>query len=444
LSRVVPVRTSRLANFIAFQRNPLQFMLSMLYEGDIIALRTGLKTPSFVVNSPDFINEILVTKEHLFKKGRTSEILRRTVGDGLLTAEKNNHRNQRRYMQPSFYKERIQEYARIVREETIKVVAKWQNGQQLLIHDEMMQLTLSIITRTMFATDVEATKAKLAAAVNVTMEQTARTLFFPIVLPLSFPLPGHRKHQQANRTLEEMIYTTIEDAKFNPEKYAMTMLGMLLDTKDEQGHPLSDHEIRDQMMTMLLAGHETTANLLTWVWVMLAQHPEITSLFHQEIDLIDWEQKSAFEIYRGMEYTQRIVQESLRLYPPAWIILREANEAIELLGEHFPRGSIFMISPYAIHRNHHVFEQPLQFRPERFADGSSSRWAKFAYFPFGGGSRSCIGSQFAMMESLIMISTIGQRCEFEWVEPRSLEGEPLVSLRLKGGAKMKVNMRTQA
>ena len=440
----MPVRTSRLANFIAFQRNPLQFMLSLLYEGDVVALRTGLKTPSFVVNSPDFINEILVTKEHLFKKGRTSEILRRTVGDGLLTAEKNNHRNQRRYMQPSFYKERIQEYARIVREETIRVVAKWQDGQQLLIHDEMMQLTLSIITRTMFATDVEETKAKLAAAVNVTMEQTARTLFSPIVLPLSFPLPGHRKHQQANRTLEEMIFNTIDQAKLNPEKYALTMLGMLLDTKDEQGHPLSDHEIRDQMMTMLLAGHETTANLLTWVWVMLAQHREITNLFHQEIDLVDWEQKSAFEIYRGLEYTQRIVQESLRLYPPAWIILREANEAIELLGERFPRGSIFMISPYAIHRNQHVFEQPLQFRPERFADGSSSRWAKFAYFPFGGGSRSCIGSQFAMMESLIMMSTIGQRCEFEWVEPRPLEGEPLVSLRLKGGAKMRVNMRTQA
>jgi cytochrome P450 len=441
MSRVVSVRSSRIRNFLAFQRTPLQFMVEMLHEGDVVSLRTSSTKPSYVVNSPEFIQEILVTKDQAFRKGRSSDILRRTIGDGLLTSEGEQHRKQRKYMQPSFYKERIQAYAEIVREETQRLGSRLSSGQMLSMHEEMMQLTLNIITRTMFATDVADNKVELAAAVNVTIEQTARTLFSPIVLPISIPTPRHVKHKRAIRTLEEMVITTIRDAKQRPEAYTMTLLGLLLDTQDEQGNSLSESEIRDQMMTMLLAGHETTANLLTWVWVLLDKHPGIYLRFQEEIDAIHKTELSAYEFYRSMEFTQRIIQETLRLYPPAWMILREAQEEVELLGETFPMGSTFLISPYAIHRNGNVFEDPEAFRPERFLDGGPSRWPKFAYFPFGGGSRSCIGSQFAMMEALLIMSELARQFSFHRVTEQPIQPEPLVSLRVKDGVIMTVKAR---
>lgn len=441
MSRVVGIATSRLKNYLDFLRSPLDFYVQLMPQGDVVSLRTDLFQASYIVNSPDFIQEILVTKEKYFRKGRTSHVLRRTIGDGLLTAEQGEHERQKKYMQPLFYKERIANYAHIVVDETEKLVARLREQQQCSLHDEMMQLTLAIITRTMFATDVDERKQELAAAVTATIEQSAKTLFRPFTLPLTVPTPGHRIHRHAIRKLEAMVSDVLADARQHPERYHLSLVGMLLDTKYDDGQPISDREIRDQMITMLLAGHETSANLLTWIFYELSRHPEVTAKFQQEVDELAHSGVPLEASYRQLNYTQLIIQEGLRLYPPAWLLYREANEDVELLGERFRKNSTFVVCPYALHRNLQVFAQPEQFMPERFADGAASKLPKFTYFPFGGGSRSCIGSRFALMETALIMAVLGRELSFSMVEPRVVTPEPLVSLRIKDGLRMNISQR---
>ncbi|MCZ8521215.1 MULTISPECIES: cytochrome P450 [Paenibacillus] len=440
MSSIQGIRTSRLRNFFAFQGDPLGFMIGQLHEGELVSLRTSRTRPTFIVNSPRFIQSILVTQDASFRKGRSSDVLRRTIGDGLLTTEGEAHGAQRRYMQPAFYKERIQAYAETVRDLTRAAADRLNPGDIVSLHDELMQLTLTIIAKTMFGAEVDEFKAELASAVNDTIERTAKTLFSPLLLPLSYPTPGNRVHRRAIRTLESMVYEVMDAAARDPERYRLTLLGLLLDTKDEQGVQLSREEIRDQMMTMLLAGHETTANLLTWVFYSLGREPAAASRLYGELDALAGMQATAFETYRKLDYVPKVIQEALRLYPPAWMILRESQEEVAMHGDSFPAGSTFLISPYAIHRNGNVFEEPLAFRPERF-DGGEAAWPRFAYFPFGGGSRACIGSNFAMMEAGLILSNLCARLRFEPLDLSPAVPEPLVSLRIRGGLRMRAVQR---
>lgn len=437
MSRVKDVTTPRLQNFLEFQKDPLFFFLNMLDKGDIVSLRTGFK-PSFIVNSPEFVKEILVTKDSYFRKGRTTKVLRRTIGDGLLTTEKEEHRRQKNYYQPIFYKERLNHYAMTMVEETKKLVETLQHRKNCNLSDEMMQLTLVIISKVMFATDLEKSKEMLAEAVSETIEQTAHTLLSPVILPLNVPTKRHKIHKQAIFKLENMINEIIKQAKENPENYQKTMVGMMLDTTFATGERISDEEIRNQMMTMLLAGHETSANLLTWIFYALSQNPEVEWKFHEEIDAISLLEESPFEVYSKLAYTQQMMKEALRLFPPAWLIYREADKDVELLGERFKEGSTFMICSYAIHRNYEMFPNPEEFQPDRFTSGYNESIPPFAYFPFGGGSRSCIGYKFAVMETVLILAIIGRKYKFQHIEGEQAIPDPLVSLRIKGGLKMEI------
>jgi cytochrome P450 len=441
MSSIVDSTMSELETLFSFKSDPCGFFVKLLHKGDLVLLNPKSKKPAYVVNSPEFIQEILVNKDSSFRKGRISKVMRRTIGDGLLTSEKNEHHRQRRYVQPAFYKERIEAYARIVVEKTLQLVERIEDGQVVSMDEALMQLTLSVITRTMFATDVEAQKAELANAVNITIEHTARTLMSPFILPMSIPTLGNIKHQRAIRTLEKMVFNVIGEAKRNPERYHMTLLGMMLDTRDEAGTPLPDHEIRDQMMTMLLAGHETTANLLSWVFYLLDREQDALAKLQHEADQTDWTRVSPFEAYRSFQWIPQVMNETLRLYPPAWIINREAEGELELLGENFPADSTFVICPYAIHRNKQVFEDALSFRPERFAGGAEAQWPRFAYFPFGGGGRGCIGSNFAMMEASLILAVLSQSFSFRSLKKKTVKPEPLVSLRIKNGLRMTAHRR---
>ncbi len=439
MTRVSGIPTSRIANFIKFQRDPLAFLIDSLPIGDVVSLRTSSFRPTYVVNSPDFVQEILVHQEQHFRKGRSSDVLRRTIGDGLLTSEHPEHGHQKRYLMPVFYKERIQSYAQVVLEETERLADSLEDGAAVPIHDLMMQLTLGIIARSLFKIELDTEKAELAAAVDVTIRQTAGTIFSPVIIPFAVPTPGHIKHKQAIRTLEAMIYETISRARLDRDTYADSMLGLLLDTKDESGNALTDQEIRDQMMTMLLAGHETTANALVWAWYSLERAPEALSRMNAELDTIrlgeerSGEALSAYDRYREMSFTKQVVQETLRLYPPAWVILRESERELDLLGERFRENSSFLISPYAIHRKDSVFGDASAFRPERF-DGGQSQWPRFAYFPFGGGSRGCIGSQFALLEAGLILGSLAGRFQFISAPGQGeAKPEPLVSLRVRDG-----------
>lgn len=432
---MVRLEGSRLKNFLHFQRDPLSFMLEMLDKGDVISLSTGTLKASFVINSPEFIRAILVTHESELIKGRSSAILRRTIGDGLLTTENEQHRYQRKYMQPAFYKDCLQHYAKTVVKETETLVEHLKDSNEIDVHTEMMKLTLSIIAKTMFQTSVDEDKKRLAEAVDVTIQQTARTLFSPIPLPLFIPTKGNRKHKQAIDTLENMVYKTLNQAKKQNEERHTSLLGMLLDTKDSEGNALSDKEIRDQMMTMLLAGHETTANALTWVFYLLDKHPQVRKKLVEEVSQCT--KPLGYESLKELHYVKQVIEETLRLYPPAWIILRESKHSLQILGETFPDKSSFLISPYAIHRNPEVFKDPLEFKPERFSPGNA--YESFQYFPFGGGPRGCIGSRFAMMEAMLILAVLVERLSFVKINPH-VEAEPLVSLRIRGGLPAKVHI----
>lgn len=431
---VQDIDTPRLQNYLEFVRDPITFFMRVQPLGDVISLKTGV-SPTYVVNSPEAIREILIRQDRSFVKGRTTTVLQRTVGEGVLTTEGERHAKQKKYIQPAFYKEALENYAHAIVDETEKVAERLRKEDEVDIHTVMMRLTLSIITRTMFSTDVSAEEKELAEAVTTTIEQSVKILFSPVMIPASVPTKANREHRQAIRTLEAMIEDVLVASKEHPEWFEGTLLGMMKATTDEEGNPLSDKEVRDQMMTMLLAGHETTANLLGWIVAEVARHPEVEHRLKDELNTAALE-GNPFDWMRELPYTQQIIEEGLRLYPPAWLIYRELNEPVEMFGKMFKKGSTFMICPYAVHRNEDVFPVPEAFDPERFAEGT--KYSPFSYFPFGGGSRSCLGSRFAMLEATLILAVLYKNFSFQNIRPHAPVAEPLISLRIKDGWPVKI------
>ncbi len=425
-------------NFLTFQKDTLQFLLDAMPLGDVVLFKTGNFKPSYVINSPEYIQEILVSKDGAFCKGRSSNVLRRTIGDGLLTTEGSDHQRQRTLMMPVFYKERIKRYGQIMIEESEKMVARWSDGEVICLNSEMMKLTLSIITRTMFGEEIsEERKQEVADAVNETIARSSKLLYSPLQMPMTIPTPGNVRHKRALRTLDELVDEVLDSSRDDLKSNDETMIGLLSAIRDGDGEPLPRKEIRDQMMTMLIAGHETTANALSWVWFLLAENPTVFDKIRHESERVEWNaDTSPMETFRALTYTQQSIQETLRLYPPAWLILREANEDVSILGDTFVKGSSLLISPYALHRNSDVFTDPLTFNPDRFVSGKT--YPRFAYFPFGGGSRSCIGSTFAMMEATLIVSVMAAHVRLERVDDKTPEPETSVSLRMKQNISVRV------
>ncbi|PID20824.1 pyridine nucleotide-disulfide oxidoreductase [Sporosarcina sp. P3] len=434
---VQDIATPRLQNYLEFVRDPIAFFTRVQPLGDVISLKTGI-SPTFVVNSPEAIREILIRQDQSFVKGRTTTVLQRTVGEGLLTTEGERHATQKKYIQPAFYKDVLECYAHAIIDETDKLVERLEHEQEVDIHTVMMRLTLSIITRTMFSTDVSAEEKELADAVTTTIEQSVKILFSPVIIPASVPTRTNLKHKEAIQTLEAMIDDVLIAAKEHPEWFEGSLLGMMRAVTDENGNRLPDKEVRDQMMTMLLAGHETTANLLGWLFAEIARHPEVERRLMEELETAQLV-GNPFNWMRELPYIQQIIEEGLRLYPPAWLIYRELEEPVEMFGRSFKKGSTFMICPYAIHRNEEVFRDANSFDPNRFAAGN--KYAPFSYFPFGGGSRSCIGSRFAMLEATLILAVLYKKFVFRNVRLQTPVPEPLISLRIKDGWPMKVEKR---
>lgn len=435
---VQDINTPRLKNYLEFVRDPITFFRRVQPLGDVISLKTGV-SPTYVVNSPEAIREILIRQDQSFVKGRTTTVLQRTVGEGLLTTEGERHAKQKKYIQPAFYKESLERYAYAIIEETEKVVVRLAQEKEVDIHNVMMRLTLSIITRTMFSTDVSTKEKELADAVTTTIEQSVKILFSPVMIPASIPTKANVKHKEAIETLEAMIDDVLHAAKEHPEWFEGTLLGMMMAVTDEEGHPISDKEVRDQMMTMLLAGHETTANLLGWIIAEVAGHPSIERRLMDELETVKLK-GNPFNWMRELPYMQQVIEEGLRLYPPAWLIYRELAEPVEMFGKTFKKGSTFMICPYAVHRNEEVFPNPEAFDPERFAAGN--KYSPFSYFPFGGGSRSCIGSRFAMLEATLILKVLYENYSFHNIRLHAPEPEPLISLRIKDGWPIRVEKRS--
>src|SRR5918911_1504332 len=424
-------------DFVAFRRNPVPFLMNAarLY-GDIVHFRMGPQDAYFL-NHPDLVKDVLVTHNQNFKKGRALQRSKRLLGEGLLTSEGEFHRRQRRLAQPAFHRARINSYGAVMTSTAARNASRWRDGEQLNISQEMMRLTLAIVARTLFDADVESEADEIGAALTSVME-----LFDFLLLPFSellerLPLPHARRFQRAKQRLDATIYRIIEERRRSNEDRG-DLLSMLMSARDEEGDggQMTDAQVRDEVMTIFLAGHETTANALTWTWYLLSEHPSVEAKLHAELNAVLAGREPTVEDVPRLRYTEMVVAESMRLYPPAWAVGRLAVEDHEVGGYLIPRGSLVLVSQYVMHRDPRFWPDPERFDPARWTPEAKASRPQFSYFPFGGGVRRCIGEGFAWMEGVLVISTLAQRWRLRLDAGQRVEPQPMVTLRPRRGVSM--------
>ena len=424
-------------------RDPLKLFSRFARKyGDITYLRLGGERVYFL-NHPQYIRDVLVTHQKNFTKSRGLERAKRLLGEGLLTSEGAAHLRQRRLMQPAFHRERIEAYAVVMANAADRWRSRCQDGATCDVSKEMMRVTLAIVGKTLFDSDVESKADEVGAAVTDVLS----TFWFSL-LPMQglierLPLRVLRRGAEARARLDALIYTLIAERRASGRDHG-DLLSMLLAAKDEEGGTggLSDLQVRDEAMTLILAGHETTANALTWTWYLLGQHPEIEAKLHREIDGLDGRLPGMADLPQ-LSYVERVVTEAMRLYPPAWIVGRRAIDDYTLGDYVVPRRAMLFMSPYITHRDARFFPDPDRFDPDRWTPEMRSALPRFAYFPFGGGTRQCIGEQFAMMELVLLVSTIAQRWQLRLVPNHPVVPQPLITLRARHGMRMTLHARPQ-
>ena len=429
-------------NLLDFRRNPTGFLLNAALEyGDVVSLKFGPQQ-IYLINNPDYIRDVLVTNNRNFIKSRGLQMARRFLGDGLLTSEGDFHRRQRRLAQPAFHKQRINSYADVMTEYAARARDRWVDGERLDIHQEMMRVTLAIVGKTLFGADVESEAQEIGEALNAIMQLFDRiTIPFPQLMN-SLPLPSNYRFLKAHRRLDKTIYRIIGEHRAAGVDRG-DLLSMLLLSQDEEGDggSMTDAQLRDEAMTIFLAGHETTANAMTWTWYLLSQNPEIEERLHREIDEVLEGRLPAAEDVPQLRYTEMVFAESMRMYPPAWAMGRQVLSDYEVGGYVARAGSIMLMSPWVMHHNPRYYPDPLKFDPERWTPQNREARPKFCYFPFGGGPRVCIGEGFAWMEGVLLLAAIAQRWQMRLEAGHRVEMRPLITLRPKYGMRMTVRSR---
>ncbi len=429
-------------HFRAFLSDRLGFLQQLSKLGDISSFRLG-KQQAFFINHPDIIRDVLVTNHAKFEKGNALKRAKKLLGEGLLTNEGASHLRQRRMIQPLFHRQRIAEYANSMVEFGEKMSGEWRDGEELDISHEMMRLTLNIVGKTLFSANVADEADEVGKAMTDLVE-----LFDYLVLPFAellekLPLPHSKRFRNAKNTLDTIIYDIINERRKSGEDKG-DLLSMLLMAQDEDdGGQMSDVQIRDECLTLFLAGHETTANALIWTWYLLSQNPDVEKKFHDELDAVLEGRKPTPEDYQKLKFTEAILAESMRLFPPAWGLGRLAIEQHEINGYEIPKGSLILMSMYVLQRDERFWEDADTFKPERFMSENAIKEAsnKFIYFPFGGGVRRCVGEQFAWMEGVLLLAALGRKWKLKLNPEQKIVPQAMITLRSKFGMKMKVEKR---
>jgi len=422
-----------------FRKDPGGFLEKMARQyGDVVFIPLG-RQHIYYLGHPDMIRDVLIAHQNKFKKSRMLERARVLLGDGLLTSEGNHHRRQRRLVQPAFHRDRLAGYGAVMVARSAVVRDQWQSGQSFDVMQEMMRLTLAIVAKTLFSTDVDSEADDIGVALTQVFD-----LFEVILMPFSeilekLPLPAVRRFKRARKRLDETIYRLIAERRASGSD-AGDLLSMLLlardEDQDEEGsHGMTDEQVRDEALTLFLAGHETTANALTWAWYLLSQNPPAEAAFHAELDRVLAGRLPSFDDLPQLRYAESVFAEALRLYPPAWGIGRRALEDYPVGDFVIPARAVVLMSPYVVHRDPRWFPDPLLFRPERWLPDDPAR-PKFAYFPFGGGARVCIGERFAWMEGTLLLAAIGQRWRLRLEPGHRVETHARITLRPKHGMRM--------
>ncbi|HEV2129467.1 MAG TPA: cytochrome P450 [Longimicrobiaceae bacterium] len=428
-----------------FRRDPLTFVTETARRyGDVASWKFGPRD-MYLLSHPDYVKEVLVTRHRNFIKSYALQRSRVLLGQGLLTSEGEFHLRQRRLSQPAFHRERVDAYGQVMSEYAARTAERWRDGATLDITPEMMRLTLAVVGKTLFDADVEGEAEEIGAALT-----DAMLLFDRLTVPFNelldrLPLPGTRRFYRARARLDETIYRIIEERRRSGEDRGdlLSMLLLAQDTEGDMGR-MTDEQLRDEALTIFLAGHETTAIALTWTWYLLAQNPEIESRLHAELDeVLEGHLPTAEDLPR-LPYTRMVIAESMRLYPPAWIIGRQPLEEFEIGGFRIPAGSIVMMSQWVIHRDPRFYTEPQAFRPERWQPDAEAARHRFAYFPFGAGPRKCIGEGFAWMEGILVLAALAQRWRMRLLPGDPAEARPLITLRPKDGVRMILQQRKAA
>lgn len=426
-----------IGNMPLANRNPLAIFSKWAAEfGDIFYYRAAWIHVYFL-NHPDLIEAVLVRnyqnllKDHVIRKSRWF------FGDGLLTNEGESWLRQRRLSQPAFHRERVASYAQIMTGYTTQMLDGWEeanSGEPLDIHQEMMQLTLRIAVRALFSVEAEQIGA-ISSAMNTMMRNSTglRLLLPPIARHL--PTPAMIEFRRAVRQLDQTVYGIIAKRRGH-EADSSDLLSMLMQARDEDGGRMNDKQLRDEVMTFLLAGHETTALTLSWTLHLLAQHPSVEEQLHAELESVLAGRVPEFADLSSLTLTERVIKESMRLYPPAWSVARTVISPFQLRGYQVPAGANVVMSQWIMHRHPAYFENPETFDPNRWLTERAQKLPRFVYFPFGGGPRQCIGNSFAMMEAALLLATIARRFRLRAASSDPIIPVPSFTLRPKNGIHM--------
>lgn len=415
------------------------------YQGQgIVPLQLGDELYCLLTN-PEYITQVL--KDRLsFIKAKDLQQLRGVLGNGLLISEGDFWQRQRRLSQPVFHQQKINSYGEVMVEYTQQMLATWQDGSVLDVHAEMMRLTLNIVMKTLFNQDVQESAAgKIAHALDVAMNYVEHQETIGVKAALSeigelqvseAELSSEamdRQLQSAIKLLDETVYAMISQRRTTATT-GNDLLGMLMQVEDaDDGSRMTDTQLRDEALTLILAGHETTANALSWTWMLLAQHPQVRAELNAELKTVLNGRAPSLADLPQLVYTNWVIKESMRLYPPVTDLTREAIADYELDGYVIPKGTTVLASQWAMHRDPQYFNEPEAFQPERWADDLEKQLPRGVYFPFGDGPRVCIGKSFAMMEAVLLLATIAQKFELDLVPDQNIELQRSITLRARHG-----------
>ncbi len=421
-------------NLLQFRRDPLAFVSGVQRSFGRVATMRMARLPIVMFFRPEHVRYFLVEQARNFTSSQFNINLRRLLGDGLLTTDGEFHRQQRRLIQPAFHKRRVEGYAGIMVQHTQEMLDAWQPGERLDMAQAMRDLTLRIVAKSLFDVDIQQNHPELGASFTNVIENPVQSPFSVRALPINLPFTPYGKHMQGKRTLDAYVYALIEERRASGRDTG-DVLSMLLAAREDDV-TMTDQQVRDQTMTLFAAGHETTANALTWTFYLLSEHPAVREKLLAELHTVLASRAPTVDDLPQLPYLDWVISESMRLYPPAWTQGRCAIEPFELEGYHFPAKTVVMFSQWVIHRLPDIWGDPDTFRPERWDPAHAQKVPPGAYFPFGAGPRMCIGMPFAQLEARLLLATILQRYAPRLAPGYPVVPRPRVTLRPKYGIQM--------
>jgi cytochrome P450 len=433
-----------LGNLPEFRRDMLGFFMRCAREyGDLVALHLGPRLVHLATH-PDFAEQVLVTENKKFGKSYVFELLRPMLGNGLLNSEGDFWLRQRRLIQPAFTKASVNNYAGAIVAHTQRLIDRWTDGQQIDIHREMMHLTLGIVGEALMDMDLTGASSEVAVPLESAMHDFSRRFESAWNPPQWVPTPRNRRAKRNVRQMDAVVNRIIQQRRATGGQRG-DLLSKLIAARDEVDHTgMTDKQLRDEVMTLFLAGHETTANALAWTWYLLALNPQVQSQLVAEVANVVGDRWPEVGDVPKLTYTEAVVKEALRMFPPAFAFSRRVLADATIGGFHVPAGSAVILSQWVIHRDSRWFSEPDRFIPERWLSPAPADRPAYAYFPFGGGPRVCIGNSFAMLELVLIVAAIAPRFNFHLINPEAVRPWPSVTLRPAAGIPATINKRQRA